>query len=83
MNFVFLSRTGSYRGHHRRLRVKPACLRKTQKHHETVERTNLRWTKCDAFYIPTEVWIPSLETIVGLTFYVPGGYYFGSVDQER
>ena len=23
------------------------------------------------------------ETIVGLTFYVPGGYYFGSVDQER
>jgi hypothetical protein len=52
-------------------------------HPETAVRTNPKWMRCDAFYMPMEVCIyPCLFSSFS-TAQLQGGYYFGSVDQER
>ena len=58
-------------------------VRTAKNNREIVQITNRSWTRCDVFYMPMEVWFPSSRDDCWLTLYVLGGYYFGSVDQER
>lgn len=52
-------------------------------HPETPARTNPKWMRCDAFYMHMEVWTSLCLFPVVLKVQIQGGYYFGSVDQER